>query len=57
MIDGSVLLDKPYIQGGHSCMCCVMCGVDPPPKDKVVDNEDLFAKPECAEKKSFVEVM
>ena len=37
-------------------MCCVMCSVDPPPKDEVVDDEDLFAKPECAEKKSFVEV-
>ena len=57
VIDGSVLLDKPYTQGEHSRVCCVMCGVDPPPKDEVVDNEDLlFAKPECAEKKSFVEV-
>jgi hypothetical protein len=33
-----------------------MCGVDPPPEDEVVDDENLFALPKRAEKKTFVEV-
>ena len=56
VIDGFFLLNKPYTQGEHSRLCCSMCGVDPPPEDEVVEDEDLFALPKHAENKPFVEV-
>jgi hypothetical protein len=49
------LLDRPYTTEQHSRECCIRCNVDPPTKDEVVDNEDLFVFPKC-EKKIFVEV-
>ena len=56
VIDGFFLLNKPYTQREHSRLCCSMCGVDPPPEDEVVEDEDLFALPKHAENKPFVEV-
>ncbi len=58
MINGSVLLDRPYLSEQHSQECCIRCNVDPPLDDEVVDNEDLFAHVSFPkrEKKTFVNV-